>query len=309
MTPGSDWCRSERAIVSALRLLPPGAKGKARLARWLLPGLQARKECVIEVPDGARFLMPSAREPIAFHCLIDGVYEPELVCVLRRFLKAGGTFVDVGANVGVFTVVGSRLVGPTGRVLAIEASPGIRPFLEHNLKANSCSNSRMITKAVADNGPGKIDFWQAPGDRFGMGSLAPQFAGSPVAVDVDTIDHILAEAAVDRVDVLKIDVEGFEAAAFRGARALLQREARPVIVFEFVDWAERRSGANCADAQRLLLDAEYELHLVDRRGQLQPLEDVMTIGGANIVAIPSNRADDLGRNHRSGPLRRGAVPN
>jgi len=226
-------------------------------------------------------------EPIAFYCLIDDVYEPELVAVLRQYLTEGSTFLDIGANVGVFTVFASRLVGGRGSVLAVEASPFINRFLARNIAVNGCSNVHHLAKAVSVFGPQTIDFWPAPNDKFGMGSLAPQFNAEPISVEADTIDHLLAADGAATINVIKIDIEGFEAAAFRGARELLSREPRPIVIFEFVDWAESRAGFACGDAQRVLLDWGYSLNVIERGGRLKKLDRPLEHGAANIAALPS----------------------
>ena len=258
---------AERSIVAALRLIPPGTRGKLRLARrLLLPLLSQRDAVIVTLPGGQRLAMPSALEPVAFHCLIDGTYEPELMGLLRLYLPAGGTFLDVGANVGVFTLAAAR---SAGRVVAIEASPEIGTFLSRNVGANGCRNVTVVAKAVAESGPQRLAFWPAPREKFGMGALAPQFDGPAIAVDADTIDNILTALDIDRVDVVKMDIEGFEAGAFRGARRLLSSGRPPVVIFEFADWAESRAGAQCGDAQRVLRGLGYSLKLIGRGGRLR----------------------------------------
>ncbi len=74
----------------------------------------------------------------------------------------------------------------------------------------------------------------------------------PMNVATRTLDSVLSELAITSVDVLKVDVEGFEAAVFRGAERLLSGPNPPIVVFEFCDWAEQRSGYCIGDAQRVL---------------------------------------------------------
>ena len=246
----------ERLLVAGLRLLPPDLRGKSRFARSLLRSARDRTDVIVESRDGCKFMMPSLTEPIAFHCLIDGVYEPATFDVMRRFLPVGGVFLDVGANVGVYAVPASRIVGKAGCVVAIEASPRINPYLAQNISLNACDNMRQVARAATEHGATTVRFWPAPDDHFGMGALAPQFHATPVDVERDTIDNILASLKVASVDLVKIDIEGFEAMAFAGARDLLSRR-RPTVIFEFADWAEARAGLPPGAAQRALRGLGY----------------------------------------------------
>lgn len=276
----------EKALVGALRMLPAGTRGKMRLARALLSGARDRRDVEITLIGGERFIMPSLREPVAFHCLVNGVYEPEVVSLLRRFLSPGGVFLDVGANVGVFSVLASGIVGPSGTVVAIEASPRINAYLERNLERNGCANVHRLAKAASESGPGVLRFWPAPDEHFGMGALAPQFGTTDIEVEADTIDHLLASLGIRHVDLVKMDIEGFEAAALTGARDLLTGDRPPTLVFEFADWAERRAGTSPGAAQRVLLELGYSLYRIDSAGRPILMRAPLETGSDNLLASP-----------------------
>ena len=119
-----------------------------------------------------------------------------------------------------------------------------------------------------------------------MGSLGAQFHNEPVPVLCRTLDHVLKEQGIERVDVIKVDVEGVEAAVFEGAKELLTGEHPPVIVFEFCDWAENRVvGGRAGDAQRLLMSWGYRIwRLADIVKGWPPLVNVLTTGFEMLVA-------------------------
>lgn len=282
-TRGLAW--HERALVRSLRALPAGLKGKARLARLLCRSLLDRRDVAIATRQGDLLTMPTLREPVAFMTLIDGNYEADLTQFVERLLSKGGTFLDVGANVGAFALRAAHVVGAAGKVVAIEASPAILPYLKRNVAASGATNITLVEQAVTDRGPTTVKFWTAPADHFGMGSLAPQFHDLPEEIEADTIDHILASLGITHVDLVKMDIEGFELAAFRGARGLLTGARRPVVAFEFADWAELRGGFSAGEAQRFLQALDYDLHTLDD-GRLEPLATPMTRGSANIIAVP-----------------------
>src|SRR5436309_161015 len=106
-----------------LRLLPCTMRGKARLARLLLGRLLESQDVELHDRDGSVITVPSLREPVAFHLLVDGLYEPETLAFLLDRVAPGSVFVDIGANVGVFTIPVARKLRGTGCVVSLEASP------------------------------------------------------------------------------------------------------------------------------------------------------------------------------------------
>jgi FkbM family methyltransferase len=213
------------------------------------------------------------------------VYEPDVLECLLANLQPGATYVDVGANVGDQVLPIARHIGPEGRVLAIEASAQVFTYLCDNCKMNRLKNVMCINAAACET-EGEVLFYPAPADHSGMGALAAQFDATPVSVRGAQLDKLLAEAKVDHVDVIKLDVEGFELKVFRGAQALLTNARSPLILFEFCDWAEARvPGIQVGDAQRCLAELGYSIwRLDDFVGQGNPLREVVTTGFHTLVA-------------------------
>jgi FkbM family methyltransferase len=170
--------------------------------------------------------------------------------------------------------------------LALEAAPGVFPYLQENVRLNNLSNVKAVQCAVSHEEGAQSPFYQAPADHFGMGSLAPQFYAEPVLVATRTLDWLLAENGVGRADVIKVDVEGFEHGVFQGAERLLRGENPPVIIFEFCDWAEERApNYQVGDAQRLLQSWGYNLRRLENdAARRPPLKEPLTEGFATIVA-------------------------
>ena len=273
-------------LLSALRWFPR-FRGKHRLASRMSGWLPDRADVVVRGPDGSHFLVPSLKEPIAFEILIHGNYEADTLKFIKRHLRRGDTFIDVGANIGAFALPASRIVGPTGRVFAVEASARVFPYLESNLRTNGVTNVTAIHGAAGVQDGGELTFFDAPPQKFGMGSRAPWNEEKGYTVAARSIDTVLGESGTGngRVRLLKIDVEGFELDVLRGATALLNGPSPPIVVFEFIDWAERRAGTQLGDAQRYLIAAGFTLHTLSAYSAGGPeLKNIITEGAEMLVA-------------------------
>jgi len=269
-----------------LRRFPPEMPGKTRMARRLLGSSILAKDVKIRSRRGIEFVTPSIQEPVGFYLLINGVYEADALEFILDLLEPGGVFIDVGANIGSFTLPVARHLGASGRVIAIESSPKVFPYLRQNVALNALTNVSLIQCAASENDRLEAPFYEAPIDNFGMGSLGAQFHDAPISVMTRTLDSILEERQIERVNLIKVDVEGFEVAVFRGAEKLLTGDDSPIIIFEFCDWAEERvPGGQIGDAQRLLEEWGYSIwRLKDKMTGKLPLTQTMTTGYEMLVA-------------------------
>ncbi|QWG15606.1 FkbM family methyltransferase [Bradyrhizobium sediminis] len=136
-------------------------------------------------------------------------YNIEELDFLRAHTPAGGVFVDVGANVGTYAMVLARRVGATGKVIAIEPHPVTHARLKFNCAA---SGYTQVTLVAAAAGPSDGELMiETDGDNLGASHIVSgDPAGNAIRVPSLRLQRILADAGVDHVDALKIDVEGFE---------------------------------------------------------------------------------------------------
>ncbi|OIJ68145.1 FkbM family methyltransferase [Streptomyces mangrovisoli] len=203
----------------------PGTLGKAFLASRLLNAhLRDRpRRRVVETRFGARFAVDT-QDLIQRYVYLFGVWEPHMTGWLERRLKPGDTFVDVGANVGIFSVLASQLVGERGRVVAIEASPVFHGRLTQQLRLNGCGNVRALNAAVADTHR-TLTFVLASSRNMGANSIVPYDGPAESAFDIAALPlpELLAEDEAATARVIKIDVEGAEGQVVRGLRPLLGR--------------------------------------------------------------------------------------
>jgi FkbM family methyltransferase len=200
------------------------------------------------------------RDLISRVLLETGEWEPDTWNAIAAHLKPGGTFVDVGAHVGHFSLMAATAVGPTGRVAAIEANPEMADRLQENIKA---SKAAVTVQAVACADFDKaLDFFVAADANTGSSSICAANASlygnsqKRYRVQARRLDAILEGLGISRVDVLKIDVEGAELRVLRGAKETLTR-CRPVVIIELDEHLLNTMGTGSAEVHNLLLFYGY----------------------------------------------------
>lgn len=148
----------------------------------------------------------------------------------QRILRLGMVAVDVGANWGLHTLLLSRLVGPLGRVIALEPYPPAFAELEWHIGANRCENVIPILAAASDR-DGRSPF--LPGESASTGKLAQEreLVGESLWVETIRLDSLVSRLALKRLDLIKIDVEGLEGQVLCGAEQVTS-QFRPSFVID-----------------------------------------------------------------------------
>jgi FkbM family methyltransferase len=188
-------------------------------------------------------------------------YEPELTKILVGKVARGATVLDIGAHVGLHTLVFSRSTGGKGRVLAVEASPANAALLRKHLDWNDCSNVRLVEAAIGDR-DGDVAFTFRPDptdpDAF-ANSLAYNIGGATASVRMTTIDTLCDRC---EPDLIKIDIEGAELLALRGAYQTLMRST-PILAVAIHPTAMRALKTTPAELVEFLGNCGYEGHHLD----------------------------------------------
>ncbi len=270
-------------IGRLLRSLPD-FKGKRRLMRYLYSKtVETGSDISLSGKMGIRYLLPNLKESISFDIFTNGIYEPETNSFLNNRIPRQGIFLDLGANIGSITLplIKQR---PDLKVFCVEAAPWIFKYLETNIQANhDGQNVVLINKALLDRNGETLSFY-SPSDQFGKGSLSPVFTNEAIQVISITLEELIKQYQLPNVDMIKIDIEGYEYFAFKGAGNLLTKANAPDILFEFVDWAEDRAGIPKGTAQQFLLDNGYKLFRVTESGKLQNQDQVVVTGSEMLFA-------------------------
>lgn len=180
---------------------------------------------------GARFILGSLAGEGGGATVYFGAVEPEQTAAFVEALSPGQVFFDIGANVGYYTILGSRLVGSQGFVVAIEPSVRNLSFLYRHVDLNGASNVTILAAACAD----EISFAGfCSGTNHATGSLTSDPAGGNIDGDgeITFVSTVTVDSVVQKLgvipDVIKIDVEGAELSVLKGAHATLLRK-RPTI--------------------------------------------------------------------------------
>ncbi len=255
-----------------------------------------RMATVLELPRWkVRMFFPAQRKGFGkFIYAFREYYEPELA-YLEKVLSPGKVFIDVGANFGVYTLVASKLVGTSGRVIAFEPTAQSFAILRQNIALNHFANVRAFQFALAQR-RGKAWLyhgWDPVGNSLGKDPLC---GNEGEEVQTEALDKLLEEKGIDRVHAIKIDVEGAEELVLRGAIRCLTTN-RPIVIFEFNPGCAARLGLSPCGARDLLESLGYEFVLLGDCARSNNPEARPTY--FNIVAIPKQSAGEFSRSFHS----------
>jgi FkbM family methyltransferase len=220
--------------------------------------------CLIR--DGLIFIARPGVQ-VDWHVFFFGTYEPEARKIFRTVLPLGGVAVDVGANVGWHTLLMASLVGSRGRVLAIEPNPALRHRLHNHLCINHFSQAEIIPCAAADT-ERMTDFYAPAANDLDSGNghvveAGPAEHGGTIRVETRRMDAIVSAAGVERLDLIKIDVEGFEWPVLRGGESTIAK-FRPHIVFEYNTESASRGGGTPELFSKFFRTHRYRLFAIGR---------------------------------------------
>jgi FkbM family methyltransferase len=170
------------------------------------------------------------------------IYEPLETRLLLERLKPGQTFVDIGANIGYYSLLAARKVGPGGKIFAFEPDPENFKLLQKNIAANGYENVTLIPKAVSDS-QGEAKLYLNP-KNLGDHRLYDSKDGRAfVTVLKTTLDDVF-QSLESGPDFIKMDIQGAEGGALAGMRDLLKKSPRIILVSEFGPENLRRFGSD-----------------------------------------------------------------
>ena len=282
------WCGRNLKLPGVSRLIRLAYPSGMQSRRWVA-GVRTRA-------DGLRMDVDS-RHVIDWEVCFRGSYESLLVPVFEAVLAPGGFAVDIGANVGVHTLTMARIVGSEGQVFAYEPNPDVFERLVRNVALNELNCVTCYDTALGEVS-GTVELRvprsdTAEAENPGLASVkALDTPHDLVEIVVDRLDSLMGRFGLDRLDLIKIDVQGYETFVFRGMREILQHW-KPAVVFEYEDWAWEASQGSLGEVISILEAADYRLWSLTTgaREQKRLLDTVShNVSHIEILALPRDGA-------------------
>ncbi|MFL5810839.1 MAG: FkbM family methyltransferase, partial [Flavisolibacter sp.] len=200
-----------------------------------------------------------------------GFYEKKYVMTWERLIEKNSIILDIGANIGYYSLVAAGKA-VNGHVYAFEPSSESYDQLQRNIAVNKLANITAFKRAVFNSSEERTLFISEK-TNIGMGGLSTpvNFSGETEQVETIQIDQWIEMQKINKIDFIKIDIEGAEYDALKGMRKLLEKY-RPTIFVEIFDPLLLRFGHNHLDVYQLLNDLDYQAFDVDEKGELVPLK-------------------------------------
>lgn len=194
----------------------------------IYPKLQKKEKITITIPLGMKMKILSNDPGIGLNFLLRKEYEPTTTRLFIENIKPNYKVLDIGANYGYFTLLASKLAGSGGKIFAFEPDPENLMILKENLKLNKCTNVKIENSAISDQ-IGGINFIQ---QKFNKGESAVAKGAEGTKVSSTTLDSYFSKKA-QNIDVMKIDIEGYEMKALLGAKKLIARSHKLKLFIEY----------------------------------------------------------------------------
>ncbi len=207
------------------------------------------------------------------------IYEPDVSRVFLRVLREGDTVIDVGANVGFFTMLSAALVGPAGKIVSFEPDERNRDRLNTNLALNSFNNVTLVGNP-ASNKVAPVEFFINSDDSGGNALWDPgQFPGNTksqanrqtISMTTTTLDDALANYAAPPPKLIKVDTEGADQHVLEGARQLLTGAAVPFVIAELHEFGLEKMGCSQATFRGFMESMGYSTFALFFNGALPKL--------------------------------------
>ena len=221
---------------------------------------------------------------IDFAIFLQGSFEPETVRFYSKIIQPGDVVIDIGANIGAHTLHFAQLVGPNGRVIAFEPTDYAFSKLQRNLELNPALRNRVVAMQVLlDSGEGVKpesipSSWELSGKSTNRKHTV--HLGTYNSVDsavTKTLDSVLSELAISRVEFIKLDVDGYELSVLKGAKNTLEKTSAKIIM-EICPYIYQEYGYTLS----VILDLLKQYNMYDFKKRKAMLDNIPKNGGINV---------------------------
>ena len=230
-------------------------RGVRRIA-YLLPQLLIPKpKCSVTIKTlyGFHMIIDPVNDNGVEKCLYyTGTYEKGTLFVIKHLLREGDTFVDVGANIGLMSVFAASIVKDSGKIIAFEPNPDTMEILLSNIALNELSNIETTGYALGSKpGEGKI-YDRMDVNRGGASLIKPENEGKSYDINITTLSAYFNQN--QHIQLIKIDIEGYELEALKGAMDLLDGGSPPMLIVEYSESRENTHGYNTDELYEFLIN-------------------------------------------------------
>jgi FkbM family methyltransferase len=212
-------------------------------------------------------------------CLsVFGIYEPTETKLVQQEIKPGDIIVDIGANIGYYTLIFAKLAGPTGKVYAFEPEPDNFKTLQKNVELNGYNNVVLERKAVSDSA-GTVKLYRSEENLGDHRMYNSSDLGEAVEVECVTLDEYFRDKELIP-NFIKMDIQGAEGHALRGMSDLIDRTENLRMITEFWPYGLTGCGTNPADYLNLLIQKKFAFNNIrENKKRVEPInpEDILRI--------------------------------
>ena len=220
----------------------------------------------VSIPGGGRISV-DLTDHIQRQIYFLGHYERNITDLVFRTIKPGDTFLDIGANVGYYSILAGHLVGPTGSVHSFQPIPSIFSALEDNVALNRLHNVHLNRLALHDSS-GKLELHLPDPRNSGLGSSIqrprPYHTGQTVECESERLDNYLRGNNVQNIKLIKMDIEGAELLAMQGMTETFSRSPAPNVICEADEDLLSNPGFSAEDLVRFMTNFGYHVENFDR---------------------------------------------
>ncbi|MEK7076860.1 MAG: FkbM family methyltransferase [Patescibacteria group bacterium] len=220
-----------------------------------------------------------------------GYYEKWVIDVMKKLIPQGGVAVDAGANIGTHALIMAKLAGSGGRVLAFDPDPKSIERLTRNIALNNLTNTKVFGLGLFDK-PGTLKLFSYSDEMSDQGTASfyklPKLQERETRAEVKTLDEVLENEQVGRLDLVKIDTRGSDFPIIKGAAKSIDR-FRPCMIFEYNRDNWSNSGSEWKDARDFFDSRNYVLYVVSPKGVFVLDKETDGKTSYNILAMPKEK--------------------
>ncbi len=260
------------------------------MLRLLFSPAKLRIKSVINY-DGTLKINIDTSSYVEWELFFRGYYEKWVIDLMRRLIPQSGVVVDAGANIGTHTLIMTKLVGSSGRVLAFDPDAKSANRLTENVNLNNFTNTKIFRSGLSDK-EGAMTLFSYSDEMLDQGTASlyelPKLEKTERQVEINTLDKVLNSENINRLDFVRIDTRGSDFHIILGAKQSIEK-FRPYVVFEYNrdNWAN--SGSSFEEAKDFFNNQNYALYGIDRHGVHAINKETDGKTSYNILACPKEK--------------------